>query len=166
MPSRREKHGFPECFSTISLDILSFCQSGGLWPNDMCTIHCSMFCFSTNPVPSLSLPATPSHPRYYPICPQDPWIHLDGSHIRPQCCLQAVVTAWWSPKFSYDLNPHYFLFWKSNVVDTHRVIEALWLPQRDGWLFEPNASVRATPKPASSMAHSTVTRALALWAHI
>jgi len=26
-------------------------------------------------------------------------------------------------------------------------------------------SVRATPKPASSMAHSTVTRALALWAH-
>jgi len=25
--------------------------------------------------------------------------------------------------------------------------------------------VRATPKPASSMAHSTVTRALALWAH-
>jgi len=29
-----------------------------------------------------------------------------------------------------------------------------------------NVSVRATPKPASSMAHSTVTRALALWAHI
>jgi len=28
------------------------------------------------------------------------------------------------------------------------------------------ASVRATPKPASSMAHSTVTRALALWAYI
>jgi len=27
------------------------------------------------------------------------------------------------------------------------------------------SSVRATPKPASSMAHSTVTRALALWAH-
>ena len=26
-------------------------------------------------------------------------------------------------------------------------------------------AVRATPKPASSMAHSTVTRALALWAH-
>jgi len=26
-------------------------------------------------------------------------------------------------------------------------------------------TVRATPKPASSMAHSTVTRALALWAH-
>jgi len=26
--------------------------------------------------------------------------------------------------------------------------------------------VRATSKPASSMAHSTVTRALALWAHI
>jgi len=28
-----------------------------------------------------------------------------------------------------------------------------------------SATVRATPKPASSMAHSTVTRALALWAH-
>jgi len=30
---------------------------------------------------------------------------------------------------------------------------------------EERAVVRATPKPASSMAHSTVTRALALWAH-
>jgi len=29
-----------------------------------------------------------------------------------------------------------------------------------GW-----TGVRATPKPASLMAHSTVTRALALWAH-
>jgi len=29
----------------------------------------------------------------------------------------------------------------------------------------PNPIVRATPKPASSMAHSTMTRALALWAH-
>jgi len=32
-------------------------------------------------------------------------------------------------------------------------------------LFAEKEFVRATPKPASSMAHSTVTRALALWAH-
>ena len=32
-------------------------------------------------------------------------------------------------------------------------------------VWEKAGAVRATPKPASSMAHSTVTRALALWAH-
>jgi len=35
----------------------------------------------------------------------------------------------------------------------------------DVWRWHILTFVRATPKPASSMAHSTVTRALALWAH-
>jgi len=38
---------------------------------------------------------------------------------------------------------------------------ALYYP----WSVMMTSGVRATPKPASSMAHSTVTRALALWAH-
>jgi len=43
--------------------------------------------------------------------------------------------------------------------------------KRDRWEGQIEAGkriqdVRATPKPASSMAHSTVTRALVLWAYI
>jgi len=40
-----------------------------------------------------------------------------------------------------------------------------YLKYANGLYYLEIVGVRATPKPASSMAHSTVTRALALWAH-
>jgi len=51
--------------------------------------------------------------------------------------------------------------WSSGAICTEFPLLRLWSKREQLRAV----CVRATPKPASSMAHSTVTRALALWAH-
>jgi len=92
--------------------------------------------------------------------------HEDTSSIRSN-----IATANSTPSPSVQAQPVDLPARKGSSRDAvdinHFFLEGNAADQRDIMTLRQLCSlcVRATPKPASSMAHSTVTRALALWAH-